>query len=141
MQDVPADEVLNLSLAEAKIAFTVEGYWSYEREAKNDPRYTKWLFRLFTIEGGETKSKELGLHRCNEKDYAQFFPIEPTQEKLLESIKADPKRGLFCMDDEEEAKYELFGNDQLENYQRVELVVMPCNSINTDAGLIEGAKG
>ena len=60
---------------------------------------------------------------------------------MLESIKNDPQRNFFCVDDEEVAKNAIFGQQQLDNYQRFELLVLPCHSTHTDTGQIEGTKG
>ena len=49
LQDNAQDEAVNLSDEnhKFKIAITIEDFLEPD-EMKNDPRYTKWLFRLLT---------------------------------------------------------------------------------------------
>ena len=42
----PDDFMLNLNDAKFRIAVTIEDYYS-PRELKTDPRYVKWIFRLY----------------------------------------------------------------------------------------------
>ena len=69
-QDVPNDEILNLSeQKEFKIAFSVENYYE-PKKMKNSPEYVKWLFRLVTKKDGVYSDRELGTHICTDQDYA-----------------------------------------------------------------------
>ena len=56
-------------------------------------------------------------------------------------MKQDPKRGLMCLDEDDSAELKLYGRESYDDYQRLELIMMPCNSINTDIGIMEGEKG
>ena len=78
---------------------------------------------------------------CTDEDFAKFYPIEGYQESVLEDIKKDPERGFFCIDEDEDLELELYGRENYENYQRLELIMLPCNSINSDLGLMQGDNG
>lgn len=43
---------------------------------KDSKEYVKWLFRLWTKKDGVESSRELPTHKCTDKDYDQFYPIE-----------------------------------------------------------------
>ena len=47
-----------------KVAFTVENYLT--REIKNDPRYVKYLVRIFGVEDGQEFEKMIPFHKCTE---------------------------------------------------------------------------
>ena len=53
-----------------KFAFSVEGY--FDKEQKNDPRYTKYMVRARGVENGEKYESILPFHECTEEDWAKF---------------------------------------------------------------------
>ena len=53
--------------AGVRVAFSVEGF--IDRQNKNDPRYVKWLVRLFGTNQGIEYEKILPYHECTEADY------------------------------------------------------------------------
>ena len=62
------NEKLDLNAINFRLAFTVEGYHS--REQKNDPRYVKYLVRIFGIKDGKEYEKFIPYHECTEEDWA-----------------------------------------------------------------------
>ena len=56
-----------------KMAFAVEGFRT--KDLKDDHRFVKWYFRLYTKENGEESETMLPYHKCTAKDYAEFSPI------------------------------------------------------------------
>ena len=62
------NEKLDLNDINFRLAFSVEGYHS--REMKNDPRYVKYLVRIFGIKDGKEYETFIPYHRCEEKDWA-----------------------------------------------------------------------
>ena len=108
---------------------------------KNSKEYVKWLFRLFRKKDGVESWRELKTHKCTDKDYDQFYQVDKNQFKLLEEIKRDPKRGLMCLDEDDSVQLKLYGREKYDDYQRLELLMLPCNSINTEAGFMEGEQG
>ena len=62
----------------------------------------------------------LDAHICTESDYAEFNPIQEASAGILEEIKADPDRGFYCLDWDESEPFEIYGNENDDNYQRLE---------------------
>ena len=59
---------LNLNEKNFRIAFTVESYLSPKKQ-KRDPRFVKYLFRLYGKRNGVYYDKVLTYHNCTEADY------------------------------------------------------------------------
>ena len=53
-----------------KFAFSVEGY--FDKEQKNDPKYTKYMVRVRGIDEGNPYENILPFHDCTEEDWAGF---------------------------------------------------------------------
>jgi len=49
-------------------------------------------------------------------------------------MRDDPKRGFFCLDWETLQDLELYGTENFNEYQRLEIFLLPCNHIHTDLG-------
>ena len=61
-----------------RIAFSVTGY--LDKEVKNDSRYVKWIVRHRGYNDGVLFETLLGIHRCTDDDYAEFYPIKSGSE-------------------------------------------------------------
>lgn len=84
-----------------RLAFTLEDY--FKPEMKIDVRYVKIIVRSTgTKTGKDGKSvainRKIPYRKCDEEDYDEFHPIEPGYVSLLDSLKKDPKRGMYCVD-------------------------------------------
>ena len=55
----------------------------------------------------------------------------------MQEIKDDPKRGFYCIDFDNEI--DIFGNENDKNYKRLEVLLLPCNVINSEVGPLESA--
>lgn len=114
------------------MAFSVEGYHS--RERKSDPRYVKYLIRIVGRKNGELYERVLPYHECTDADWATFPPASKASKDSFETIKSDPKRGMFCIDWGENANEEddivLYGNENNDEYQRIEFMLNPCNYVH-----------
>ena len=60
---------------------------------------------------------------------------------MLEQIKSDPERDFFCLDYNDDDPFTVYGDENDDNYQRLELLFLPCNSIALDTGILEGDLG
>ena len=109
------------------MAFSVEGF--LDQEMKNSPEYVKWFVRLFGRKDNVEYEKIIPHHKCTEEDYKDFYPVAPKSEKALEIIKTDEKRGLYCLDWSDEDMF-VFGETYNPSYQRLEIVMVPCNYIH-----------
>ena len=56
-----------------RIAFSFEGY--LDEVLKVDPRYVKWIFRIWGAKNNEKYERILPYHKCTPEDYAEFYPI------------------------------------------------------------------
>ena len=70
----PNDE-LDFKEFSFKFAVGVEGY--FDRKPRHDPRYVKWLARVYYYDNADDSFKQtiLPLHPCTSKDYDEFYPI------------------------------------------------------------------
>ena len=66
---------LDLNQIDFRLAFSVENY--HTREFKNDPRYVKYLVRIYGVENGEEYEHIIKYHKCEQKDW-DLFP-EPAE--------------------------------------------------------------
>ena len=101
---------------------------------KNDPRYVKYLFRLFGKRNGVTYERLLTYHNCTDADYEEFYPVIKQSEKTLRDIRSDPERGMFCLDWDDEDPIEVIGSEIDNNYTRLEVVLVPCNYVHQQLG-------
>ena len=74
--------LLNLNERDYRIAFTIESYLSPKKQ-KRDPRFVKYLFRLYGKRGGEYYEKILSYHNCTDEDYKEFYPPIKQSSKAL----------------------------------------------------------
>ena len=93
-------------------------------EPKNDPNYVRWVPQLVEDVDGEKAWKPLKSHPCNETDFAQFYKVAKRSEKRLQELKDTD--ALICLDDLQEHKIEVYGEDEHTNFQRLEFLLLPC---------------
>ena len=91
-----------------------------------DPLWVKPFVRLYTVDNGKESAREIPTHRCTEEDYAQFYPVEEGSIDLLEKLKNDPKRGLYCIDFKAN-DIVLQGNERNKLFQYLDINFLPCN--------------
>ena len=116
-----------------KMAFSVEGFLTNEN--KNDPRYVKWFVRTVNRVDGKAGEKVLPFHKCTEDDYAEFYPVAAKSSIGLKAVKEDPNRGLYCIDWTDDLY--IGGEKTNPAYQRMEMVLVPCNYIHQVDGYTE----
>ena len=66
---------LDLNEIGFKMAFSVEGY--LDSEVRDDPRYVKYIVRIFGIKNGVEYQEMIPFHKCTEEDWDQF--VEPAK--------------------------------------------------------------
>ena len=116
-----------------RIAFTVESYL-HPKKQKRDPRFIKYLFRLYGKRNGIYYDRILDYHNCTEADYNEFHPVKSQSEQVLLELQTDPDRGMLCLDWNDEEPIEIIGADSNDDYTRLEVVLTPCNYIHTALG-------
>ena len=118
------NEKLSIHDAGFRFAFSLEGY--FDQTAKNDTRYVKALVNVFGKKDGVIFENPLPFHRCTDEDWDLFPPPEKGSVDSWEAIKTDPNRGMQCVD-LETGSIEIFGNENNDNYQRIDVAIIPCN--------------
>ena len=88
------------------MAFSLENYVS--AEMKNDEKYIKIFVRMVGKRNGDGFSREVKTHMCTEADYAKFLPVSESSAFILNELKTNEKRGLWCLD---QTDIKLFGNE------------------------------
>ena len=89
-------ETLNLNEINFRFAFSVVGYHS--REIKNDPRYVKYLVRIFGKKEGKEYERLLPYRLCTDSDWDEFYPPSRAFADGIKNIRDDPKQGMLCVD-------------------------------------------
>ena len=108
-----------------KIAFAIQGFQT--KDLKDDPRYVKWIFRIYGKKDEVEYEEILPYHKCTESDYAQFYPINKDQKRVLDTVKSNPENGFLCVDFDETNHQVIFGREEDADYQRLEAILAPCN--------------
>ena len=127
---------VNLNEINYRVAFTVEGY--HDQEMKNDPRYVKYMVRIFGIKDGEKYQKMIPYHICTDSDWALFPEASFSSVDTIEQIRQNPKRGMYCID-WDQADIQIYGNENNMNYQNLDIVLVPCQLLLPDIGFTEDA--
>ena len=69
-------------------------------------------------------------HKCTEKDYAQFRPINEVYKTRFEDIKTDKNRGFFCIDfDKEDLE---LGISKAGYASYIDIMLVPCNYLDNE---------
>ena len=66
---------LDLNEINFKMAFSVEGY--LDSQGRDDPRYVKYIVRIFGKKDGVEYQEIIPFHKCTEQDWEQF--LEPAK--------------------------------------------------------------
>ena len=131
LEDAHASEyMLNLNDRKFRLAVTIEDYYS-PRQLKVDPKYVKWIFRIYGKRNNVWYQELLPYHKCTDEDFAEFYPPEVNSAAKLKSIKEDPERGFLCLDWNDEKPFEIGGRETDINYTRLDIVMSPCNYLHT----------
>ena len=92
---------------------------------------------MYYINGGVKSQKFLSLHKCTQKYWDNFAPAARGMEDQLVKIRENPKRGMYCFDQDEMQGLEIYGDEKNENHGKLEILVLPCNYLHTDLGWTE----
>ena len=71
--DWTAENPINFNERNMKVAFAFEGF--RDKKMKADPRYVRWIIRIFGKKDGDSYEKIYPHHECTEQDYELFYPI------------------------------------------------------------------
>ena len=91
-----ADEKLDLNAIKFKQAFTFEGF--QDREIKDDPRYVKFISRMYGFKDGVEFQKMIPIHKCKEEDWQEFADPANGVQDQINLIRDSPNRGMYCID-------------------------------------------
>ena len=108
-----------------RFAFAIEGY--FDNESKMDPRYVKYIVRARGVRDGVEYEKQLPYHKCTEEEWNAFPPISKASASVYEGVRNDPKRGMQCLDWQDNEDYTIYGREIDKDHQRIEVIMVPCN--------------
>ena len=115
------------------MAFGIEGF--LDKELKNDPRYVKNMVRLYRKIDGVESQTILPFHLCTDDDLNEFAAPVGESAAMIQSVRQSENRGLFCLDyDSIGDLVNIWGVEDDENYQRMELNLLPCNYVHAEFG-------
>ena len=69
-----SDVSINLNERNYKFAFSVESFL-HPKQRKSDPRYVKYLFRMYGQRNGEEFQRIIPYHNCTDEEFDQFYPV------------------------------------------------------------------
>ena len=101
-------------------------------EARDDPRFVKWIVRIFGKDESTPYEHVLSSHKCTAEDYKQFYPIANRSKGKLKKILDNPKRGFMCADLPK--KMPIWGETSSGQHQRIEMLYVPCNYVHQYMG-------
>ena len=109
----------------------MEGFLGLDYKIKDDPRYVKYIVRLRGAREGRKFEKIIPFHKRTDADWAQFPPPETDSVDTINGIRADPARGMFCLDWDNKDLL-LYGSDSKDEYQALEILMTPCNYLHQE---------
>ena len=125
----PSSETVNLNEIGWRMAFSIENMET--RKQIRDPRYVKWIVRLYKKHPEGLTEQHLPFHRCTTEDLAQFYPLARSAKDEFKSLTEDAHRGLFCLDSWPEDMY-IGGDFSSADYQSLDFILTPCNYIHNE---------
>ena len=104
-------------------------------EAKDNPEYIRYITRVMHRSNQETKQIILKHRKCTESDLEDFGEPTTAAETVYSKIIEDETRNLYCIDlDEQGDLISIYGDRSDDAYQRLDIIVAPCNYLNAYAG-------
>ena len=120
---------MDLNEINFRLAFSVEGY--HTRKIKDDERYVKYLVRIYGKKNGREYDYLINYHKCKVEDWNKFPPTAKSQSEVVNRIKEDGERGMYCLDYESDDLV-IYGDETNSNFQRLEILLLPCNYLHKD---------
>ena len=94
------NEITNISEVGFRVAFSVRGFGN--RELKDDPRYVKYLVRMYGKKEGKDFERILPYHKCEKSDWDKFPPPGSAYSDSFSQIKNGEIDGMYCLDWEDD---------------------------------------
>ena len=66
---------MDLNAKHFKVAFSVQALSGNTPTPANNPDFVEWVAIMMNLEAEAEKYTTIGVHKCNEEDYAEFHPI------------------------------------------------------------------
>ena len=129
--EIGADVTVKVNEIGFRMAFSLENYLT--RDTVDDPRYIKWLVRMYGRNNGEWYEEILPYHKCTPEDYSEFSPLDNLSHKIFDAVNKNEKRDFYCLDEWPENMM-LGGEQEADTYRRLEVIFTPCNYIHSHLG-------
>lgn len=91
------EETVTLKEINFRMAFTLENYLT--QETTNDPRYIRWIVRMYGRNNGEWYEDILPFHKCTEEDFKEFSKIDQLSIAAFREMLNKENRGFYCLDE------------------------------------------
>ena len=124
------NDKLDLNKIGFRLAFSVEGF--LDQQVKDDPKYVKYIVRLFGFKDGKRVEYPVPFHKCTESDWALFPPASSDSIDIWSSVKDDPDRNMYCIDWDGDRS--IFGNERNVNFRALDIEFVPCNYLHSKDG-------
>ena len=96
-----------------------------------------WQAYIYTGDGSgaEETYQVVGVHECDDADYAKFYKPSESASSRIASLKFD--RALMCLNKKDnngvDANPNLYGSDENYPHRRIELMYRPCVPVTMDS--------
>ena len=86
IEDGLSETEVNLNEHNFRMAFTIESF-QYPLQQKNDPKYVKYIVRMYGKRDGEYYQRILPYHKCTDEDFKGFYPVKKQSTSALQAIR------------------------------------------------------
>lgn len=120
---VDPTEILETTSDEFMMAFGVRSFDGLK--TYTDPRYIKWVGRLWNVTEKGNAYSYYPLHRCSDDELTRFYDIEIAVKEQMENLHRDG--GLYCLD-WGGLKLDLYGSWRAHShYNAIDIAFVPCS--------------
>ena len=131
-------KVIDLNQDSVRFAFGIEGF--LDEETKDDPNYIKYLVRYTGKKEGVAYESIVDYHVCTAEELEKVGSPSSESRLTLKKYRGDgsgsSKRHLYCIDWDniETGETGVWGTEKDDNYQKMEIVLVPCNYVHNEFG-------
>ena len=134
-QFLSEDKQLVLRDTNFSVAFQINNFIT--KDSYEDENMVQWIVKIAEGNGHNyfKESKQVGVHKCTEKDWATFSPPKKDKKERIEQLKK--ANTMFCLN-QDELQWDgnplgLFGSNGYTMHRRLEIRFLPCQLKNVTA--------
>ena len=126
---IPLTSTINVNNIGFRMAFTVENF--LDRKTLNDPRYVRWILRMYCRDNSEYYETILPYDVCTVEELNSWGDHSQDEEQFEARVVNGV---MYCLDESVWDGMLLGGHFSQEEYYRLELIFSPCNYIHSHLG-------